>query len=160
VFTLHYSDTGTRTGTRSQLDFDSRKRGGAVFREAPLRWRVEFTMPAESLPTTPLSGLSQRLRREGHVTQVLGAAIVSPGATCVLRAMPTGSVDACVAEVLCGDVLLFPAGADVRCVYDGARAVGIASSGEAPTLRLQGRMLEVQTTDAHASRAVVSMELE
>jgi hypothetical protein len=160
TFTLQYSDIGTRTGARSQLDFDSRKRTGVVFRDTSPRWRVELTVQSESAPTAPLSGLGQRLRREGRVTRVSGATIVSPGATCVLRAMPTGSVDGCVAEVRCSAVLLFPADADVRCTYDGARPIGVVSEREAPSLRVEGQMLEVRTAGTEVSRAVVFVELE
>jgi len=159
TFTLQYNDVGTRTGARSQLDFDSTKRSGVVFRETSPRWRVELTMPVKSQPTAPLSGVGQRLRRHGRVTTVSGAAIVSPGAICSLRAMPTGNGEACVADVRCG-ALLFPAGTDVRCTYDGARPIGVASAADAPTLRLDGQILEVQVTGAKASRVVISLELE
>jgi hypothetical protein len=156
TFTLQYNDIGARTGARSQVDLDSTKRTGAVFRETSPRWRVELTMPVESQPTAPLSGAAQRLRREGRVTKVSGATLVSPGATCVLRAMPTGYRDACVAELLCGAAVLFPAGSGVRCTYDGARPDGVESAGDLPTLRLEGQTLQVQT----ASRAVISLELQ
>jgi hypothetical protein len=155
TFTLQFNDLGTRTGARSQVDFDSTKRSGAVFREAEPRWRVELTMPVESQPTAPLSGPGQRLRREGRVTRVSGAASVAPQATCVLRAMPTGQGEACVAEVRCGRVVLFPAGAGARCTYDGARPIGVAGSGELPGLRLEGETLEVQ-----AAAGGVSIDLQ
>jgi hypothetical protein len=156
TFTLQYGDEARNGNQTSKVDVDSTKGTVVVQRRIPLEWRVELTMPAESQPTAPLSGSGQRLRREGHVTKVSGAAIVSPGASCVLRAMPNGNGDACVAEVRCGAAVLFPTSAEVRCAYDGARPTSVVSTGEHPTLQFDGQRLDVQT----ASRAVVSLELD
>jgi hypothetical protein len=160
TFTLQFNDIGTRTGARSQVDFDSTKRSGAVFRETMPRWRVEFTMPIESEPTAPLSGSGQRLRREGRVTDASRGAIVSSGTACTLRAMPTGQQEACVAEVRCGATVLFPVGSKVMCTYDGARPIGLVSEGSEPILTLQGDTLGVTTGNGQSLRVVITLDPE
>jgi hypothetical protein len=158
TFTLQYNDLGERTGQRAEVDLDSNRGAGAVYRRSAPVWRVEFSLAAESLPTTPLSGPAQRLLRRGQVKEVSGAARVAPGARCRVRAMPAGNGNACVAEVVCGPTTLFRAGTEVRCTYDGARPAGVVSVGASPRLRVGADGAEVETSGAGAFRVLVDLE--
>jgi len=158
TFTLKYSDLGSRTGARSQVDFDSTTQTAVVYRESSPRWRVELAPSLESEPTATLSGAGVRLRRTGHVTDVSGAAGVHSAASCVLRAMPTGYRTECVAEVRCGASVLFPASAGVVCTYGDVGVLGVASTGASPSLSLDADRLEVTTTGAVSSRVAIALD--
>jgi hypothetical protein len=143
-FTLAFSDIGTRTGARAQVDLDTTRRQASVFRDTIPRFRVELSLPATSVPGAPLSGPAQRLRRAGKVSHVTGAAPVKEGATCVLRAMATGKGKDCAAEVACGATIVWPTSAPVRCTYDGARPTSVATADGPVSLGLEGAALTVK----------------
>ena len=128
TFTLQFTDMGTRSG-RPQIDLDTKLRQGVVFRDNLPKLRVELSLPIESEPTAPLAGPEQRLRRPARVTEVSGLPALKVGTECILRAMPTGQKDACVAEVSCGATRLFPVTSPVKCAYEDGRPVSVASAG-------------------------------
>ncbi len=128
TFTLAYSDIGTRTGERTQVDLDTTKHQASVFRDTIPRFRVELSLPTTSSPGTPLSDADHRLRRAGKVSHVTGTSPVKEGAACVLRAMPTGKRKECSAEVACGTAIVWPTSAPVSCTYDDAsRPISVAT---------------------------------
>jgi hypothetical protein len=146
TFTLTYRDIGARTGDRAQVDLDTRARQGSVFRETIPRFRVELSISPSSTPGVPLSGPDQRLRRAGKVTEVSGVVPVKSGASCLLRAMPDGKGEDCIAEVTCGASVLWPQTAPVNCTYDGSRPNGVGTAGgEASSLLLEGTTLTLKT---------------
>lgn len=153
TYTIQYADVGTRSGSRAQIDLDSTRHEGLVFSERTPRFRVELTIPSESQPASPL-GL--RLRRDGKVTEVSGAAIVKPGAACVLRAMPTGQGESCVADVRCGSTILVAA-EPIHCSYDNARPSTLTSPDTPGKLRITGDSLEIITAGASPSRVNVAL---
>lgn len=154
-FTLKYSDIGTRTGARSQVDLDTSSRQGTVFRESTPRFRVDLSMPTSSVLGPPLSGSDQRLRRSGRIIEVSGSAPVKNGATCVLRAMPTGNRAACTAEIACGATVLWPKTAPVRCTYEASRPVTVETDEGPPSFTLEGSTLAVK---AKSFNAVVALD--
>jgi hypothetical protein len=156
TFTLRYSDEARNGNQIATVTLDSIKGIAVVERRISPEWRVELTMPAESQPTAPLSGSGQRLRSAYFVKSASGSTRVSAGASCLLRAMPTGHGDECVAEVRCGDVVLFPTDAAARCLYEGAKPVRVRRDGEPPTIEVDRTTLTVETT----ARAVISLELQ
>lgn len=158
-FTLQYSDIGTRSGKRGQIDLDTTQQQGSVFHETIPRYRVELSLPVESEPTIPLAGAAQRLRLNAHVTEVTGAAPVKVDAKCVVRAMPTGKQGDCVAEVLCGQAVLFPASTSgVQCRYEGARVTLATRSGDPLELGMSDKTVEVKATGPKAFTAVLGLD--
>jgi hypothetical protein len=148
TFTLQFSDIGTRTGARAQIDLDTALRQGVVFRETLPRYRVELSVPVESEPTAALAGPGQRLSRSAKVTDVSGSAPVKSGAACLVRAMPAGHQDACVAQVTCGTTVLFPASAPVRCTFDslaGSRLTSVESPGGPLSLHVTEASAQVKS---------------
>jgi hypothetical protein len=137
TFTLVYRDIGTRTGARNQVDVDTTKHEGVVFRETIPRFRVELSLPTTSTPGAPLSGAEQRLRRHGKVIRVSGTAPVKEGASCVVRAMATGQGKSCTAEVACGTTILWPGSAPAKCTYASSRPTGISTDDGPTSLSLE-----------------------
>ena len=132
-FTIQFRDLGTRTGKRTQIDLDSTKLQGSVFRETIPRFRVDFALQPGSLPTTPLADADHRLHRSGMVTRATGAATAKEGTPCTVRAIPTGKGDDCVAEVICAATTLWSVRAPVTCTYADGRPSGITSP-DGPTI--------------------------
>jgi hypothetical protein len=129
-FTLQYNDKGTRGESRNQIDLDSNKGIGLIFSENLPPFRLELTIPVESEPAVPLSGKGQRLSRTGTVDGVSGAAApVKKGEKCVVRALPTGQQQSCVAEVRCGNKTLVATSVPVECSYRGSQIDSVTGSG-------------------------------
>jgi hypothetical protein len=139
-FTLAYRDIGSRTGERTQVDIDTTKQQGTVFRETIPRFRVDFSVPSASVPTTPMA---RRLRRAGTVAAVTGAAPVTTGTPCVLRALATGQHEHCVAEVVCRSAVLFPKSAPVTCTYESSLPSTLSTGGGEPGMSMDDTTLTV-----------------
>ena len=144
TFTLVYSDLGTRSGDRSQVDLDTTKHQISVFRERIPRFRVELSVPATSVPGPPLAGAAQRLRRTGKVSHVTGASPAKEGTSCTLRAMADGKRTECLAEVACGTTILWPSTTPVQCTYEESRPVTVTTEDGPTALSLEGSALTVK----------------
>jgi hypothetical protein len=129
TFSLQFSDVGSRNGARGQIDLDTKLGKGIAFREGLDGFRVEFSAPRESAPAKTTADV---LRVEGRVTKASGSAPAKEGATCALRAMPTGKRQACIAEIACGMKVVVPSKAPVTCSYEGAKVVGVQAA-ESPS---------------------------
>ncbi len=147
-FTLQYTDTGTRTGDRSQIDLDSNKGMALVFSDNLPPFKVELAIPIESEPASPLNGKGQRLSRTGTVDGVNGAAGVKVGDKCTVRALPTGQQQSCVAEVKCGAKVLVAPTAPVSCTYHGSQ-IDSVSGGESPSLAVADDGTKVSVPGDH-----------
>lgn len=119
---------------------------------------MELSLPVESEPTAPLSGPAQRLRRLARVTEVSGLPAPKVGTECILRAMPTGQQDDCVAEVTCGATRLFPTTAPALCTYEGGRVVSVASAGGSLLLGMTGSSLVVIDSGQKAFQVKLALD--
>lgn len=152
TFTLSYQDIGTRTGDRAQIDLKSRYGQARIFRDAIPAFDVALSLPAQSARTTPLHGAGDRLKRTGTVDSVTGMG-VAKGASCTLRAMPTGEGDGCVAELRCGTKTVWPVTDAVVCRYDGA----LPSTVEGDAARGADNALNLTDTTLSVTRGKGSM---
>lgn len=155
TFTLKYTDMGMRSG-RPQIDLDTTQREGSVFRDHLPRLRVDLSLPVESEPGAPLAGPEQRMRRAGRLAEVSGFAGLKPDTECILRAMPTGKQEGCVAEVACGKTVLVPAATAATCTYEGARPVKVEVTSGPLQLTMNGASVEVKR-DAPRARALLEL---
>lgn len=155
TFTLSYQDIGTRTGERAQIDLTSRYGQARIFRDRIPAFDVALSLPAQSARTTPLHGAGDRLKRSGTVVSVTGLG-VQKGASCILRAMPTGQEDRCVAEVRCGSKVVWPVTDAVVCRYDGA----LPTTVEGDVARGADNTLGLTDTTLSVRRGAASMTIE
>lgn len=159
TFTLAYSDVGTRSG-RAQIQIDTPTRQAEVWSDNLPRFRVVLRVPEASEPGEPLARAAQRLRRSAHVTEVSGIARVKVGASCLLRAMPTGRRSDCVAELACGTTILLPTSEESHCEYEGARPVKVTAEGGTVALTMTDDGLEVTAGNPAKLRAVLAFDPE
>jgi len=153
-FTMSYRDIGSRTGERTQIDLDTPTRQGAVFRETIPRFRVELSVPVASAATAALAGPDQRLRRAGKVVDLSGVPALKSGAACVLRAMPNGKGNDCVAEIACGTTVLWPSTTPVKCTYEAGRPATVTADQGPAILALDGATLTVKNKAVSATIAL------